>query len=75
MEQRQVVGMAVDTVSLDVGRTTDVATHYAWLPTNRWGLECVAHLEQRRAVGTTWVAGTPRISGATGGPSRLIALT
>ena len=72
--ERSVVGMAVDTLSLDHGPSTDFATHYLWLPTNRWGLECVANLDQLPAVGATLVAGSPKTAGGTGGPSRLIAL-
>ena len=74
MEEANVVGMAVDTLSLDYGPSADFASHYAWLPTNRWGLECVANLGELPAVGATLVVGAPKIQGATGGPSRVIAL-
>ncbi len=73
-EGRNVLGIAVDTLSLDFGPSKDFATHYAWLPTNRWGLENVANLGELPPVGATLVAGTPKFQGATGGPSRLIAL-
>jgi kynurenine formamidase len=71
---RNVVGIAVDTLSLDYGPSRDFATHYAWLPTNRWGLENVKNLGGLPPVGATLVAGTPTVQGATGGPSRLFAL-
>ncbi len=71
---RNVVGIAVDTLSLDYGKSKTFPTHYAWLPTNRWGLENVANLAKLPPVGATLVAGTPKIQGATGGPSRLVAL-
>ncbi len=71
---RNVVGIAVDTLSLDYGPSKDFATHYAWLPTNRWGLENVKNLAELPPVGATLVAGTPTVQGATGGPSRLFAL-
>jgi kynurenine formamidase len=74
MEEANVVGIAVDTLSLDHGASADFATHYAWLPTNRWGLECVANLGDLPATGATLVVGAPKIQGATGGPSRVIAL-
>lgn len=74
IEERNVVGMAVDTLSLDYGRSADFATHYLWLPTNRWGMECVANLGGLPPVGATIIAGGPKIKGATGGPSRVIAL-
>jgi len=74
MEDANIVGMAVDTLSLDHGRSADFATHYAWLPTNRWGLECVANLADVPAAGATLVVGSPTVQGASGGPSRVIAL-
>ena len=74
MEEADVVGIAVDTLSLDHGASADFATHYAWLPTNRWGLECIANLGDLPATGATLVVGAPKISGATGGPSRVMAL-
>lgn len=74
IEERNVVGIAVDTLSLDYGQSADFATHYAWLPTNRWGLENVANLADLPAKGATLVVGGPKILGATGGPSRVIAL-
>lgn len=74
MSERNAIGIAVDTLSLDFGASTDFATHYAWLPSNRWGLECVAGLDQLPATGATLVVGSPKIVGATGGPSRVFAL-
>jgi kynurenine formamidase len=74
MTERNAIGIAVDTLSLDHGRSADFATHYAWLPSNRWGLEAVANLAGLPATGATLVVGGPRIKGATGGPSRVLAL-
>jgi kynurenine formamidase len=74
MSEANVVGIAVDTLSLDYGRSADFATHYAWLPSNRWGLECVANLAELPAAGATLVVGAPKIQGASGGPSRVMAL-
>lgn len=74
LEERNAPGIAVDTLSLDFGQSADFAVHYAWLPTNRWGLENVANLGELPPVGTTIVAGGPKIKGATGGPSRVLAL-
>jgi len=74
LEERQVNGIAVDTLSLDYGPSPDFAVHYLWLPSNRWGMEAVASLDQLPARGTTLIVGSPKIAGATGGISRLIAL-
>jgi len=72
--ERNVRGLAVDTLSLDPGRSRDFPTHRAWLPTGRWGLEAVANLAALPPTGATIVVGGPKIEGATGGPARVIAL-
>lgn len=74
LEERQVNGIAVDTLSLDYGPSPDFAVHYLWLPSNRWGMEAVANLDSLPPRGTTLIVGGPKVIGATGGPSRLIAL-
>lgn len=74
LEERQVNGIAVDTLSLDYGPSPDFAVHYLWLPSNRWGMEAVANLNDIPPRGTTLIVGGPKVIGATGGPSRLIAL-
>jgi kynurenine formamidase len=73
LAERNVKGICVDTLSLDYGRSTDFAVHYKWLPANRWGMECVANLAALPAKGATIVVGGPKIGGATGGPSRVLA--
>ncbi len=74
LENTTAAGIAVDTLSLDYGPSPDFATHYKWLPANRWGMECVANLGDVPATGATIVVGGPKIQGATGGPSRVLAL-
>ena len=74
IKERAVVGIAVDTLSLDHGPSKDFKTHYAWLPSGRWGLENVAGLGNVPARGATLVVGAPKVKGATGGPVRLLAL-
>jgi len=68
------VGMAVDTLSLDYGQSADFATHYAWLPTSRWGIENLANLDAVPAKGATLVVGAPKHRGGTGGPARVFAM-
>lgn len=74
IEERNVHGIVVDTLSLDYGPSPDFAVHYRWLPTNRWGMEAVANLDKVPPVGATIVAAVSKVAGATGGPSRVIAL-
>lgn len=75
VEDGGAVGIAVDTLSLDFGRSPDFAVHYAWLPTGRWGLECVANLGALPAAGATLIVGAPKVRGGTGGPARVFAMT
>ena len=69
------VGIAVDTLSLDFGKSPDFAVHYAWLPQGRWGLECVAGLDALPAAGATMIVGAPKHRGGSGGPTRVFALS
>lgn len=69
-----VKGIAVDTLSLDFGQSPDFAVHYAWLPSGRWGLECIANLEAMPAAGGTIIVGAPKVRGGTGGPSRVFGM-
>jgi len=75
MDDADVVGIAVDSLSLDHGISQDFAVHYAWLPSNRWGLECIANLDALPASGATLIVGAPKHRGGTGGPSRVLAMT
>ena len=66
--------IAVDTLSLDHGASQDFATHYAWLPAGRYGIECLAGLDQMPATGATLVVGASKIAGSTGGQARIFAM-
>ncbi|MEM9032625.1 MAG: cyclase family protein, partial [Pseudomonadota bacterium] len=66
--------IAVDTLSLDFGPSPDFATHYAWLPANRYGIECLANLDQVPEAGATLVVGAPKTGKGTGGPARIFAM-
>lgn len=74
LKERDVKGVMVDTLSLDFGQSSDFAFHYRWLAAGHWGMECVANLGQLPQLGAVVIAGGPKIAGATGGPSRVIAL-
>lgn len=68
------VAMAVDTLSLDHGPSADFATHYAWLPEGRYGIENIAGLADVPAAGATLIVGAPKTLGGTGGPARIFAM-
>lgn len=71
--ERDVVGIGVDTISLDPGSDKTFKTHKAWLATGKWGIECAANLKQVPASGATVFVGASKVGGATGGLVRLIA--
>ncbi|MER3400155.1 MAG: cyclase [Thermoflexus sp.] len=74
LQERNIVGIGVDTLSLDYGASADFKTHYTILPANKWGLENVANLGRIPPAGATVFVGALRIEGASGGPVRLIAV-
>lgn len=74
LKERQVSGIAVDTLSLDNGASQEFKTHQIWLPSGRWGLENVANLDKVPETGATLVVGASKVKDSTGGPARLIAL-
>lgn len=74
LRERDIAGLAVDTLSLDNGPSRDFPTHRVWLPAGRWGLENVANLERAPATGAILFVGLPKVKGATGAPVRLLAL-
>ena len=71
---RDVSGIGVDTLSLDPGLDTTYAAHKAWLAAGKWGVELVASLRDVPPTGATVFVGASKVTGATGGPVRLIAV-
>ncbi len=74
LEESSAAALAVDTLSLDHGPSADFATHYAWLPAGRYGIENLAGLDAVPENGATLVVGAPKHKGGTGGPSRIFAM-
>lgn len=74
-ERPGVRAVGMDTGSLDIGPSADFAAHVAWLPTGRYGLECVANLDRVPRAGATLVVGVIPFEAGSGGPARVLALT
>ncbi len=74
LREREVVGIGVDTLSLDFGPSKDFKTHRTWLPANRWGLENLANLARIPPAGAWVFVGAPKVAGGSGGPCRVFAL-
>ncbi|WP_146589558.1 cyclase family protein [Puniceibacterium confluentis] len=66
--------IASDTLSLDPGISPDFATHYAWLPQGRFGIECIANLDRVPTAGATVFIGASKHAGGSGGPARILAV-
>jgi kynurenine formamidase len=65
----------VDTLSLDFGASKDFAVHKLWLGAGKWGLEYVANLSNLPPAGAMVFVGAPKIIGASGGPTRVLAVS
>lgn len=73
VRERGVAGIAVDTLSLDIGASSAFEAHRVVLGAGCYGLENVANLDRVPPSGATLVVGGPNHHGATGGPARLLA--
>lgn len=74
IEETGAMSLASDTLSLDHGPSADFATHYAWLPTGRFGIENLANLDKMPAAGATIIIGAPKHRGGSGGPARIFGM-
>jgi kynurenine formamidase len=74
LKERDVAGLGVDTLSLDFGASKDFAAHKLWLGAGKWVLECVANLSKLPPAGAIVFVGAPKILGASGGPTRVLAV-
>jgi kynurenine formamidase len=72
--ERDIVGIAVDTLSLDIGAASVPTAHLTILGAGKYGLENVANLALVPPSGATVIIGAPKHQGASGGPSRVMAL-
>lgn len=74
VEERDVVGIGVDTLSLDFGAATSFDTHVFLLGAGKYGLEGMAALDSVPAAGALVIVGGPKFMNGSGGPSRVLAL-
>ena len=74
VEQRDISGVGVDTLSLDGASAQKFVAHVAILGAGKYGVELLANLGRVPPSGATVVVGAPKHAGATGGPARILAL-
>ncbi|MGH8574637.1 MAG: cyclase family protein, partial [Gammaproteobacteria bacterium] len=73
LEERRIVALGVDTLSLDVGASTTYPVHKRLLGADRYGLENLANLRQIPPRGADAVVGIVPWENGSGGPCRVLA--
>lgn len=74
LEERDIHGIAVDTLSLDPGNSATFDVHVAVLGAGKYGVEGVANLAQLIGKQASVVVGVPRWEQGSGGPARVLAM-
>jgi kynurenine formamidase len=74
LENRQITGIGVDTLSLDPGNSTTFDAHITILAADKYGLENLANLGKLRPRGWTAFIGLVPWEEGSGGPLRAIAV-
>jgi kynurenine formamidase len=75
VNERQVAGLGIDTLSIDPGVPGDFAVHRdVSLPMGVWHVENAVNLHLVPAAGAWVVVGVPKLADASGFPARVLAL-
>jgi kynurenine formamidase len=74
VDQRDIAGVGVDTLSLDGGAAQKFVAHLTILGAGKYGVELMANLSRVPPAGATVFIGAMKHEGATGGPARIIAV-
>ncbi|HYA25719.1 MAG TPA: cyclase family protein [Terriglobales bacterium] len=74
VEGRSVLGLGVDTLSIDYGPSKDFPVHQYTLRHSLYHLENVANLESVPASGSTVVSAPMKLENGSGGPVRILVL-
>ena len=73
-EERDIVGVGVDTFSLDTGTAEGYPAHRTFLPAGKYGVELMANLDTVPLAGVTIIVGAPKHERGSGGPARIFAV-
>jgi kynurenine formamidase len=74
IEQRQVRGLGLDTMSVDYGLSRDFAVHHLLGKAGRYGLENLAQLDKLPPTGFCLIVAPMKIETGSGGPARVFAV-
>ena len=75
VEERNIKGIGVDTLSLDVGTSATFDVHYNILGAGLLGIENLRNLAAIKDTIATVVLGVPKYAEGSGGPLRVLAMT
>lgn len=74
VEARNVIGLGIDTLSIDYGPSKDFPVHHYTLSHSLYHLENVANLDRTPSAGATIVVAPMKLEGGSGSPVRILAL-
>lgn len=74
VQSRRIVGLGIDTMSVDIGATTTYPVHLFTSQHEIFHLENVANLAQVPACGATIIVAPLKLENGSGGPARVLAL-
>lgn len=74
LKQRDITGLALDTPSIDYGKSQDFKVHQILLGANKLALENIAHLDKLPDIGATLYVIPMMIGQGTGAPARVFAV-
>jgi kynurenine formamidase len=72
--ERGVVGLGIDTLSIDYGMSKNYEAHRVDLPAGLYNLENLAHTEELPEAGAYIIAAPIKLEGGSGGPCRVFAV-
>ena len=78
IEKRNIRGFGTETVGTDAGQGMHLSppypAHYLLHGAGRFGLQCLANLDQLPAIGAVLIAAPLKIKNGTGSPLRVLAM-
>lgn len=74
VQSRKVIGLGIDTMSVDIGATTTYPVHLFTSQHGIYHLENVANLAEVPAAGSTVIVAPIKLERGSGGPARVLAL-
>jgi kynurenine formamidase len=74
LKERNIRGIAIDTPSIDRGKSADFKVHQVLFAADKLALENIANLDRLPAKGTTLYVIPMLIKEGTGGPARVFAM-